>query len=161
MLWVLHQMVSIWRIIKVSDTNKKTPGPDHSTFSRWWIVECFIEPGSWCNLVVHIWSTISIFPLGKTNKVKVLHDLRISESSLNQITSRMVIIFLFVALNCGDHKCYSEYLYSAFKDPDQYYDLWVYGFVWMHVYFQVGMIIGDTEQHNKQYMWLLWRKRLT
>ena len=73
----------------------------------------------------------------------------------------MVIIFLFVALNCGDHKCYSEYWYSAFKDPDQYYDLWVYGFVWMHVYFQVGMIIGDTEQHNKQYMWLLWRKRLT
>ena len=55
----------------------------------------------------------------------------------------------------------SEYLYSAFKDPDQYYDLWVYGFVWMQVYFQVGMIIGDTEQHNKQYMWLLWRKWLT
>ena len=24
------------------------------------------------------------------------------------------------------HKCYSEFLYSAFKDPDQYYDLWVY-----------------------------------
>ena len=41
------------------------------------------------------------------------------------------------------------YLYSAFKDPDQYYDLWVYGFGWMHVYFQVGMTIGDTEQHNK------------
>ena len=31
------------------------------------------------------------------------------------------------------------------------YDLWVHciGFGWMHVYFQVGMIIGDTEQHNK------------
>ena len=42
------------------------------------------------------------------------------------------------------------YLYSAFKDPDQYYDLWVHciGFGWMHVYFQVGMIIGDTEQYN-------------
>ena len=42
-------------------------------------------------------------------------------------------------------------MYSAFKDPDQYYDLWVYGFDfgWMHVYFEVGMIIGDTEQHNK------------
>ena len=38
--------------------------------------------------------------------------------SLNQITSWMVIIFPFVAWNCGDHKC-SEYLYhSAFKDPD-------------------------------------------
>ena len=24
------------------------------------------------------------------------------------------------------HKCYSEFLYSAFKDPDQYYDLWVH-----------------------------------
>jgi hypothetical protein len=48
------------------------------------------------------------------------------------------------------HKC-SEYLYSAFRDPDKYYDLWVHyiGFGWMKVYFQVGMIIGDTEQHNK------------
>ena len=43
------------------------------------------------------------------------------------------------------HKCYSEFLYSAFKDPDQYYDLWVYGFGWMQVYFQMGMIIGDME----------------
>ena len=61
------------------------------------------------------------------------------------------------------HKCYFEFLYSAFKDPDQNYDLWVHciGFGWMQVYFQVGMIIGDTEQHNKQYMWLLWRKWLT
>ena len=25
----------------------------------------------------------------------------------------------------------------------------LHGFGWMHVYFQVGMIIGDTEQHNK------------
>ena len=52
----LHQMVSIWRIIKVSYTNKYTPGldPEHSTFSCWWIVECFIEPVSWCNLVVHM-----------------------------------------------------------------------------------------------------------
>jgi hypothetical protein len=24
------------------------------------------------------------------------------------------------------HKCHSEFLYSAFKDPDQYYDLWVH-----------------------------------
>ena len=30
-------------------------------------------------------------------------------------------------------------------------NLWVHciGFGWMHIYFQVGMIIGDTEQHNK------------
>ena len=25
----------------------------------------------------------------------------------------------------------------------------LHGFGWMQVYFQVGMIIGDTEQHNK------------
>ena len=59
-----------------------------------------------------------------------------------------------------DHHLTSD-LIETFQDPDQYYDLWVYGFVWMHVYFQVGMIIGDTEQHNKQYIWLLWRKWLT
>ena len=44
--------------------------------------------------------------------------------SLNQIRSQMVIIFPFIAWNCGDHKC-SKFLYSAFKDPNQYYDLWV------------------------------------
>jgi hypothetical protein len=51
------------------------------------------------------------------------------------------------------HKC-SEFLYSAFKDPNQHYDLWMHCialhcFGWMQVYFQVGMIIGDTDQHNK------------
>ena len=63
-------------------TNKH-PEPEHSTFSCWWIVECFIEPVSWCNLVVHTWSEISIFPLGKANKV--LHDLRISEGLCKQL----------------------------------------------------------------------------
>ena len=58
---------------------------------------------------------------------------------------------------------------DLFKDPNQNYDLWVYcivlycivlyyivlhcialhGFGWMQVYVQVGMIIVDTEQHNK------------
>jgi hypothetical protein len=38
----------------------------------------------------------------------------------------------------------SEFLYSAFKDPNQYYDFWVHGFGWMQIYFQVGMI-GDME----------------
>ena len=45
--------------------------------------------------------------------------------SLNQITSQMVIIFPCAAWNCTTNEC-SEYLYSAFKDPDQYYDLWVH-----------------------------------
>ena len=70
--FALCQTVSIWRIIKVSYTNKWTPMPEqeHSTFSCWWIVECFIEPVSWCNLIVHTWSTISIFPLGRTKQTK-------------------------------------------------------------------------------------------
>ena len=43
-------------------------------------------------------------------------------------------------------------MYSDFKDPNQYYDQSLgalHGFVWMQVYFQVGMIIVDTEQLNK------------
>jgi hypothetical protein len=46
----------------------------------------------------------------------------------------------------------SEYLYSTFKDLDKYYDCSLgvlHGFSWMKVYFQVGMIIGDTKHHNK------------
>ena len=86
-----------------------------------------------------------------------LSDLEKSQSSQksngDNLSLRCLILY---------HKC-SEYLYSAFKDPSQYFDLWVHciGFGWMHVYFQVGMIIGDTEQHNKQYMWLPWMKWLT
>ena len=93
--------------------------------------------------------------------VSLLPDLEVSELEKSQSNHRSNGDHLSLRRLKLYHKCYSEYLYSAFKDPDQYYDLWVHGFGWMKVYFQVGMIIGDTEQHNKQYMWLPWRKWLT
>ena len=49
--------------------------------------------------------------------------------SLNQITSQMVIIFPCITWHCTTNEC-SEYLYSAFKDPSQYYDLWVPCIAW-------------------------------
>ena len=34
-------------------------------------------------------------------------------------------------------------------DPNKLYDIWVHGLGMTKVYFQIGMIIGDTEVHNK------------
>ena len=94
--------------------------------------------------------------------VSLLPDLEVSDLKKSQSNHKSNGDNLSLCCLKLCHKC-SEFLYYAFKDPDQYYDLWVHyiGFGWMHVYFQVGMIIGDTEQHNKQYMWLPWRKWLT
>ena len=40
-------------------------------------------------------------------------------------------------------------LLSPFEDPNKSYDIWVHGLGMTKVYFQIGMIIGDTEEHNK------------
>ena len=83
--------------------------------------------------------------------------------SLNQIRSQMVIIWPCIAWSCGNHK-WMLWVF-VFCLQRSWPVLWslgaLHGFGWMQVHFQVGMIIGDTEQHNKQYMWLLWRKWLT
>ena len=44
----------------------------------------------------------------------------------------------------------TEFLLSPFEDPNKSYDIsWVNGLGMTKVYFQIGMIIGDTEEHNK------------
>jgi hypothetical protein len=80
--------------------------------------------------------------------LSLLPDLEVSDLEKSQSNQKSYGDNL--SLHCLKlyHKC-CEFLSSAFKDPNQYYDLWVYGFGWMKVYFQVGMIIGDTEQQNK------------
>ena len=40
-------------------------------------------------------------------------------------------------------------LLSPFEEPNKSYDIWVHGLGMTKVYFQIGMIIGDTEEHNK------------
>ena len=35
------------------------------------------------------------------------------------------------------------------SDPNKSFDIWVHGLGMKKVYFQIGMIIGDTEEHNK------------
>ena len=152
-LWGIHQLTSDWKC------NALDPAWVFICWYRtlWWFfkTDCLMKNSEHpllqtilnltleCRQSSDSWMLVSILP-----------DLILRwviSKSLNQIRSQMVIIFPFVAWNCGDHKCCSEFLYSTFKDPNQYYDLWVYcnGFGWMQVYFQVGMIIGDTEQHNK------------
>ena len=57
--------------------------------------------------------------------VSLLPDLEVSDlkkSQSNHTTNSDILSLCCLKLY---HKC-SEYLYSAFKDPDQYYDLWVH-----------------------------------
>ena len=37
----------------------------------------------------------------------------------------------------------------AFEDPNKSYNIWFHGLGMTKVYFQIGMIIGDAEEHNK------------
>ena len=46
------------------------------------------------------------------------------------------------------HSC-TQILLQQFEDPSKSYHIWVHGLGWTDVYFQFGMHIGDTEQHNK------------
>ena len=80
--------------------------------------------------------------------VSLLPDLEVSDLKKSQSNQKSNSDNLPLCCLKLYHRC-SEFLYSAFKNPNQYYDLWVHGFGWMQVYFQVCMIIGDTEQHNK------------
>ena len=46
------------------------------------------------------------------------------------------------------HKC-SAFLHESFQDPKKAHPMWVHGLGMTNVYFQLAMIIGDTEQQNK------------
>ena len=43
----------------------------------------------------------------------------------------------------------TSFLLAPFKDVNKFYNIWVHGLGWTKVYFQVGLIIGDTEQQNR------------
>ena len=60
--------------------------------------------------------------------VSLLPDLEVSDLKKSQSNHKSNTDIL--SLHCLKlyHKC-SEYLYSAFKDPNQYYDLWVHSMV--------------------------------
>ena len=92
--------------------------------------------------------------------VSLLPDLEVSDLKKSQSNQKSNGDNL--SLCCLDlyHKC-SEFLYSAFKDPDQYYDLWVYCMVWLD-----ACLLSSGNDHrwhraSQQDMWLLWRKWLT
>ena len=38
---------------------------------------------------------------------------------------------------------------SPFEDPNKSYDIWVHGLGMTKFYFQIGMISGDTDEHNR------------
>ena len=61
--------------------------------------------------------------------MSLLPDLEVSDLEKSQSNHKSNSDHLSLRRLKLYHKC-SEYLYSAFKDPDQYYDLWVYG-VWL------------------------------
>ena len=41
------------------------------------------------------------------------------------------------------------FLLEPFQDPNKFYDIWVHGLGYTKVYFQIGMVVGDTEEHIK------------
>ena len=41
------------------------------------------------------------------------------------------------------------FLLEPFQDQNRFYDIWVHGLGCTKVYFQIGMVVGDTEEHNK------------
>ena len=41
------------------------------------------------------------------------------------------------------------FLLSPFEDPNKSYDILVHGLGMTKVYFEIGMITGDKEEHNK------------
>ena len=41
------------------------------------------------------------------------------------------------------------FLLKPFQDQNKFYDIWVHGLGCTKVYFQIGMVVGDIEEHNK------------
>jgi hypothetical protein len=60
--------------------------------------------------------------------VSLLPDLEVSDLKKSQSNHKSNGDNLSLRRLKLYHKC-SEYLYSAFKDPDKYYDLWVHSMV--------------------------------
>jgi hypothetical protein len=61
--------------------------------------------------------------------VSLLPDLEVSDIKKSQSNHKLNGDILSLCCMKLYHKC-SEYLYSAFKDPDKYYDLWVHCTAW-------------------------------
>ena len=70
--------------------------------------------------------------------------------SLNQIRGQIVIIFSLCCLKLWWPQMLWVFVFCIQRSWSVLWPLGaVHGFGWMQVYLQVGMIIGDTEQHNK------------
>ena len=87
---------------------------------------------------VDAWQLVSLLPdievsdLGKqmdTKKSGGNHDISLSRLKL--------------------YHAVTGFLLETFQDPNEFYDIWVHGLGYTKVYFQIGMVVGDTEEHNK------------
>ena len=82
------------------------------------------------------WSLVSLLP---DIEVSDLEKASGNQKSNGNLSLRRLQLY---------HHC-TELINQPFKDPEQFYNLWVHGLGYTKVYFQIGCIVGDTEQHNK------------
>ena len=78
--------------------------------------------------------------------MSLLSDLEVSDLKKSQSNQKSNGDNLCLRCLKLYHKC-SEFLYSAFKELNQYFDLWVHciGFGWMQAFFQMVMITPSNE----------------
>ena len=94
--------------------------------------------------------------------MSILPDLEVSDLKKSQSNPKSNGDILSLCCLKLYHKC-SEYLYSAFKDPNQYYDLWVHCIAW---FWLDASLLSSGYDHRwyrgtQKVMWLPWRKWLT
>ena len=82
------------------------------------------------------WSLVSLLP---DIEISDLEKASGNQKSNGNLSLRRLQLY---------HHC-TELINQPFKDPEQFYNLWVHGLGYTKVYFQIGCIVGDTEQHNK------------
>ncbi len=75
--------------------------------------------------------------------IALLPDIKVSNLKKSESNPKLALKGLKLY-----HKC-SDFLNKSFKDPNQAHCIWVHRMGWTDVYFQLGLIIRDTEQHNR------------
>ena len=85
-----------------------------------------------CRKKVEAWQLVSLLP-----------DVEVSDLEKNSNKSDLSKERL------AQYHRSTGFLLEPFRDPNKCYELFVHGLVKTKVFFQVGMIIGDADEHNK------------
>ena len=147
MLWIHPRclFVGIWQFDDSSNTDCLMKNSEHPCLQ------------TILNLTLEIYQSSNSWML-----VSLLPDLEVSDLKKSQSNQKSNGDNLSLCRLKLYHKC-SEYLYSTFKDPDQYCDLWVHCIAW---FWLNANLLSSGYDHRwyratQQDMWLTGRKWLT